>query len=83
MASVVDEIIQLWTSTWVSDAEHDNTISENVQSMQRRSTDIIRRIMKELQTLRLAAPTGMAAGRRKLGAAPMPQDDGARRYCPI
>ena len=73
LASVVDEIIQLWTNTWVSDAEHDNAISENVQNMQRRSTDIIRRIMKELQSLRLSSSPG---AKKKLGAvAPPPRDD--------
>lgn len=72
LASVVDEIIQLWTSTWVSDAEHDNTISENVQNMQQRSTDLIRRIMKELQNLRLFSSPG---AKKKLGAVAPPRDD--------
>ena len=77
LASVVDEIIQLWTSTWVSDAEHDNAISENVQNLQRRCTTLIRQIMKELQTLR-SGPTLVMGGKKKLGAAPVRDDESLR-----
>ncbi len=74
LAGVVDEIIQLWTNMWVADAEHDNAIADNVQGMQRRCEEILRRLLWELLRLRsdLKLQTGGGGGRKKLGAAAAP-----------
>jgi hypothetical protein len=76
LAALVDEIIQLWTSTWIADAEHDNAIAENVQTLQRRCMELVRRLIMELQPLK--GPELHRARPRKLGAA-VPLDNGSSR----
>ena len=80
LASVVDEIIQLWTHMWVVDAEHDNIIAENVQGLQKRCGDLVQQLIRELQaTLAGPSPSLNKGGRRKLGAAPPTEEDNSTR----
>ena len=74
LATLVDDIIQLWTSTWIADAEHDNAIAESVQGLQRRCMELVRRLQLELQPLK--GPEVHRARPKKLGAAvaAVPQD---------
>ena len=67
LAAVIDETIRLWTKMWISDAEHDTAIAENVQAMQRRCGGLLRQLVDELQDskFRQVQPT---AARRKLAA---------------
>jgi hypothetical protein len=73
LSAFVDEIIQLWTSTWIADAEHDNAIAENVQALQRRCMELVRRLLLLLQPLN--GPELHRARPKKLAAAAvLPQD---------
>jgi hypothetical protein len=78
LSAFVDEIIQLWTSMWIADAEHDNAIAENVQGLQRRCLELVRRIALELQPLQgeepLQAPEVHKARPKKLAAAAAPME---------
>jgi hypothetical protein len=77
LASLVDEIIQLWTSTWIADAENDNAIAENVQGLQKRCMGLVRWLIRELQPLK--SPELNRARARKLGAG-VPMDNGSSRW---
>jgi hypothetical protein len=81
MTALVDEIIQLWTSTWIADAEHDNAIAENVQTLQRRCMELVRRLIIELQPLKV--PELSRAMPKKLGTAASPMGSSGAALVPL
>ena len=50
-AAKLEEAVQLWTNMWEADAEHDQTIVNNVRSLQSRCASMLVKLRGEIDLL--------------------------------